>query len=297
MIAKRVLVWLLSGLIAGACSTAWAQAGGDEEPGGIAKDTERARIEWADHLRYDAEKDTYYLEGKVVFSHKDIKLYCDKATYNYKDDTAHAEGNPRVEDPNTTVTGNYIDVDFGKDLAVIAENVTIVTQKKKPEGEAGAAGQPAVEAQPVAAGAEGTQTAGGETATAEENKPEKLKDYWEKQTIITCDKIEYQYNEDVKIATATSRVKAVQENKTVYADCAVYEEIPGIITLTGDVRILTKSGNEFRCPRAVISTEEDWIQAEGVVGVAKREEKKTEGESQAAPTFGAQPEQPPAENQ
>jgi len=311
MIAKRMLVCLLSGLIAGACSTAWAQAEGGEEAGGIEKDTERARIQWADHLRYDAEQETYYLEGNVVFSHKDIKLYCDKAVYDYEQDTARAEGNPRVEDPNTTITGNYVDADFDKEIALVTENVTVVTQKKKPEGE------------------EDAEAEGGEAAGTEEEKPEKLKDYWEKKTTITCDKIEYQYNEDVKIATATSRVKAVQEDKTVYAASAVYEEIQGIITLTGDVRIITKGGNEFRCPRAVISTEEDWIQAEGVVGVAKREdetEEEAEGEAaeegteqgeeegqteeqgegeqegkqpedNAPPVFGAQPEQPPAENQ
>jgi len=260
MITKRILSRAALGLLlAAACWTLWAQDTEQQrEPGGLETEEDTVRYQ-GDELR--REGDMWYLQGNVVFSHKDIKLYCEKAAYNDEENTARAEGSPKVQDPNTTITGNYIDVDFDEEVAVITENVTAVTQRKQnaPEG-------------------------AKEASSDEDEEPERLEDYWEKKTVITCDKIVYQYNEDVKTATATCRtatcrVKAVQEDKTVYADKAVYEELEDIITLTGDVRLVTDKGDEFRCPRVVISVEEDWFQAEAVVGVAKRREKE-EGQGQ-----------------
>ncbi len=230
----------------------WAQDPEPEEPGGIVEDEDRARIEWADDLRYDPVEAMYYLTGNVVFSHQDIKLYCDEAVYDYDENSAVATGNPRVETPETTMTGDVIEADFDDEVAVIAGSVTAITQRKKEGGEE------------------------GEEAEEEDGEPRRLEDYWEKKTTITCDRIVYEYAEEVRRATATERVKAVQEDKTAYADKAVYEENRDLITLTGDVRVLTERGDEFRCPKAVISVEEDWIRAEHVTGVGKRREDEEE---------------------
>jgi len=37
------------------------------------------KIEHADLLQYEADKEMYYLSGSVVFSHQDVKMYCDEA--------------------------------------------------------------------------------------------------------------------------------------------------------------------------------------------------------------------------
>ena len=89
----------------------------------------------------------------------------------------------------------------------------------------------------------------------------------------------------------------MQEDKTCYADQAVYEELKDTITLTGDVRVLTDKGDEFRCPRAVISVEEDWIRAEQVTGVGKRRPEESGGESSTTTGETAPPAEtpPPAE--
>ena len=238
-----------------------------EEPEGITEDEDRARIESADHLRYDPVEGMYYLDGNVVFSHKEIKLYCDEAVYDYDANSAVAKGNPRVVDPETTITGDLIEANFYDEVATITGNVTAVTQKQQDSTE---------------------QPAESEEETDEDAPPRDLEELWEDQTTITCEKIVYQYGEDVEVVTATGRVKAVQEDKTAYADTAVYEEKKDLITLTGDVRIVTDRGDEFRCPRAVISTEEDWIQAEQVTGVGRRRDHDEDAESppateQAAP--------------
>jgi len=268
MRALRVLGLLALALLA--AGHAWAQAEA-EESGGLAEDEDRARIESADLLRYDPAEGMYYLTGNVVFSHRDIKLYCDEAVYDYDENSAVAKGNPRVESEDTTITGTVIEADFDDEVATIADDVTIVTQRKREKGE-----QPA------------------EGADGEE--PRHLEDYWEKKTTITCQKIVYEYAEDVKRGTATGRIKAVQEDKTCYADQAVYEELKDIITLTGDVRVLTDKGDEFRCPKAVISVEEDWIRAEQVTGVGKRRpEENGGGESTTTEETPAET-PPPAES-
>jgi len=249
---------------------AWAQEAEPEEAGGLQEDENRARIESADLLRYDPAEGMYYLTGNVVFSHQNITLHCDEAVYNYDENSAVATGNPRIQSEDTTITGTVIEADFDDEIATIAGNVTIVTQRRRPEGE---------------------------EPPPEDEEPRDLEEYRYRKTTITCDRIVYEYNEDVKRATLTGRLKAVQEDKTAYADEAVYEELKDTITLTGNVRVLTDKGDEFRCPRAVISVEEDWIRAEQVTGVGRRRPEENGG---GQPSTGEAPpteETPPAEGE
>lgn len=256
-----------------AAGGAWAQTEA-EESGGLAEDKDRARIESADLLRYDPVEGTYHLTGHVVFSHRDIKLYCDEAVYDYDENSAVAKGNPRIVSKDTTITGTVVEVDFDDEVASITGSVTMVTQRKREDGDR----------QTDQNGSKGEE-------------PRHLEEYWEKLTTITCEKIVYEYAEDVKRGTATGRIKAVQEDKTCYADQAVYEELKDTITLTGDVRVLTDKGDEFRCPRAVISVEEDWIRAEQVTGVGKRRPEENGGESSTTTEETSPPAEtpPPAE--
>jgi lipopolysaccharide assembly outer membrane protein LptD (OstA) len=252
-----------------------------EEPGGLVADEDRARIEQADHLRYDPAEAMYYLDGNVVFSHQDIKLYCDEAVYDYDNNSAVAKGNPKVVEPETTITGDIIEADFDAEVATIVGNVKAVTQKQPDEDE----------------------TAPAEEEDDDEEPPRDLEELHEKKTTITCEKVVHEYGEDAEITTATGRVKAVQEDKTVYADRAVHEEKKDLITLTGDVRVLTDKGDELRCPKAVISTEEEWIRAEDVQVVGtRREDEDEEPEAEAPPAEdrpaeAEPPQEPPAEQE
>jgi len=240
---------------------------------------ERVRLEWADSMFRDKAAHTYYLKGNVRFSHKDVVLYCDEAEYYDEDhpdkpDTAKCVGNLKIVDPEATITGDLIAVDFDAKLAVITANVRIVAQKKDEEEEATSS-----EAQGEEKPAE---EKGGEPGDKkeEDKEPERLEDYAEKLTTITCEKVEYYYDDDVKKGIATGNVKAVQEDKTAWADQAVYERIPDEITLTGNVRLKTDEGDEFHSPTAVISIEEDWIRAENVSGITFHREEEEETEEQ-----------------
>ena len=274
---RSKLRWPRVAWLVAACLAAGPALAQDlEEPGSFVEDEDRARIESADHLRYEPAEGMYYLNGNVVFAHKEIKLYCDEAIYDYDENSAVAKGNPKVVDPETTITGDLIEANFEDELATISGNVTAVTQKKP------------------AAGPE----AASEAAEDSEQPPRDLDELREKRTTITAERVKYEYADTVGRMTATGRVKAVQEDKTVYANQAVYEEKPEIITLTGDVRIITDKGDELRCPSAVISISEDWIRAENVQVVGKR--RRDEGEQappaeETPPAEESPPEEPPAE--
>jgi hypothetical protein len=191
---------------------AGASAKGDKP-----KEDERITIEWVDALTRDG--DVYHLRGNVVFVRRDMKLYCDEADYDEQADTARARGHLRITDPNSVVTGDLLEADFGKELAIVTGSVTVITQKKGNKT-AGAAPEPSLEKPGKGAA---TKPPGGErnpsgakaSPTADKRKrdknrePERLEEYWEKKSTITCERLEYYYADDVKKMIATPRVKAV----------------------------------------------------------------------------------------
>ena len=209
------------------------------------EDDDVVRIEYAKELAYDATQKVFYLSGEVVFSHQDMKLYCDEAWYNEADDTARATGHLKIVGPESTITGDMATTDFDAEIATVVGNVTVIAQQKKEEASA-----------------------------EEENKPSKFEEYREKKTTITCPKIVYEYSDDVKRVTFPGPVKAVQEDKTSWADKAVYEEIEDIVTLIGNVRVKTEKGEEFRSPQVVISVEDEWLRATEVTGITFRKKKE-----------------------
>lgn len=222
----------------------------EAEPKETEEDEDIVKVEYAALVEYDAARELYYLSGNVIFSHQDVKMYCDEAWYNEADDTARATGHLKIVDPEATITGDLCTADFDAEVVTIVGNVTMVTQKKKKES-------------------------AKEEPEDEEEKPTKFDEYREKKTTITCPKIVYEYADDVKKANIFGRIKAVQEDKTAWADHAVYEELKDIITLTGNVLVRTEKGEEFRSPEVVIATEDEWMKARDVTGITFRK-KKTE---------------------
>ncbi len=244
-------------------------------------EAERVIIEHADLLRRDAARKLYQLRGNVVFARRDMKMYCDEAEYNEETDTAVARGHLRITDPNTVITGDLLEVDFGKEIAVVTGNVTIITQKKgnKPTATAAVTQEKPLKSAPRAQEAAGQKPSppsnGAQKPKRASREPERLEEYWEKKTVITCERVEYHYADNVKKIIATPRVKAVQEDKTVWADTVIYEDIPRQLTLTGNVILQTDKGDEMRCLKVVVSLDEDWLEAEGASIVTFRR-KKTE---------------------
>jgi len=258
---------IMACLLAGAYSRTLAQEAGTDQPAPptppelagptdegqedseTAQEDDVVKIEHADLLQYEADKEMYYLSGSVAFSHKDMKMYCDEAWYDEANDTARAIGHLRIVDPEATITGDLAAANFNTEVATLTGNITVVAQKKVEEVE---------------------------SSGDEEEKPSKFEEYRRKKTTITCPKIVYEYNDDVKKMTLSGPVKAVQEDKTAWAEAAVYEELTDIVTLTGNVRVATQKGEEFRAPEVVISVEEEWMKARDVSGITFRRRDENE---------------------
>jgi len=269
-----------------------------------------------DHLRYDAGIKKYILTDvpsgeagdqypQVIYTHEDTKLYCDRSEYDEEEDTAIAIGNLRVVSPDSTTTGEVVNADFDKEIMTITGSVVIVTQKKREQEKEEEEPQApsASENEPVAE-AEQTGEEGNQPATESTEDDEGFDEYRYKKTTIWCDKIEYHYADDVKIAYITGPLKAVQEDKTAWADTATYRELDDILEVEGNVRVLTEDGDEFRCPKATIAVDDDWMEVERVEGliIRKKEEAAEPAEPGAAlteetPTTGLteEAETPPVE--
>lgn len=223
-------------------------------------------------LHYDASKKLYHFtsssETEVVFTQDKVTMSMDQCDYDDDHQTAVGSGHLKIVDPESTITGDLLKVNFDTKFAQIIGNVTIVTQKKKPEG---TAEQPA----------EG------------EKKPTTVSEYREKKTTITCPQIDYYYADDKKQATVTGPVKAVQEDKTVTSDKAYYDGVKDEVKLDGNVIVTMEKGNEFHCPEATIHLKDDSFEAPNITGVViQEEEKPKEAPPPAAPNGEAKP--PPA---
>ncbi len=241
----------------------------------------------ADLLSYS--QPVYTLTGNVHFRQEDADLYCDRAEYDEDKDTARATGHLKMTTRETTVTGDLIVADFGQKVADITGNVRLEAQRKKkePEPAAGAEAKPAEGATPPPA-----EEKKGETA---EQKPGRFDEYREKLTVITCEHIQYWYEEERAIATGN--VVAVQEDKTVTADEAVYirNDNEETLTLTGNpAKLVMKNGNHMETPKVMIDLRTEVLKTGGpATGVFKREKKEeTAGEKTEQPAPGPKPEIP-----
>ena len=204
-----------------------------------------------------------------------------------------AETKEEELDVETTLTGTKVTVDLDVKVAIVEGNVKVVRVPKPLEGapEAGKA-----------------ESATGGTAAGEQGKEEKREDGKEvrrKQATLTCDKVEYYYDE--KRAVATGSVTVKQEKRTATADAAEFKEKEDLLTVTGNVVVTDEKGQRLECEKAVINTADDTVEAWGLKMIGFVEEKETKpaaegqpteaapaGESGPAPAAGAAPSGPGA---
>lgn len=279
------------------------------------EDKDKVVVENADRLRYDGDRKVYVLEGNVRMRHKDVVLTCDYAEYWEERDEAEARGHLLLRDPESSITGDVIRVDFTDEIAAVEGNVVIVTQKRKKGEQEGAAGgsmggqtkpgsgatahggepEPAKASQGSSVGAKQetakTQQAGGETE--EEGRPKSIREARERRTTIYCPRLRYRYTEGQRYAWISGPIRAEQKGRQAWADQAEYDDEEGVLKLLGNVRVKTDEGDEFTCPAAVVSVEEEWLRAEKISGIAIRRKKKTEESS--PPATASQQTAPPAE--
>jgi lipopolysaccharide export system protein LptA len=211
------------------------------------KEKDEFRIKNADRVRYDTNRGLFYLYGNVEFQDKEVTVCCDEASYNEKDDTAACAGSLKMTDPDNVITGELVNADFNAEIINIVGSVKIVTTKTGKKEEKDAQGK------------------------AEDEK---------RVTTITCDKIQYYYTEGKRHAVATGNLKALQKDRTIFAQRADYDREKDVVVLGSQVTIKMENGNDFDCAKATISVTEDWVEMEGFKGKAVREKKdKKPGEA------------------
>lgn len=247
------------------------------------------RLLHADTLKNDLTADTYILGTRAsggqqnTYQSKDVMLYCDSSVYFNQTDSAIGSGHVKIVDPESTLTGERVNADFEKEIIIISGNVVMVTQKKRKEEASGAAG------------------AGGAASVApkaDESKAGEKKDTFAeakyKKTTTTCDRIEYHYADDVRLAYITGPLKAVQEDKTATADAATYREKDGMLDVKGNVRVVTTDGDEYRCASATVGVDDDTLEAQGIEGLLTRKKKESSAPPASTPAPAGQPAPPAA---
>ncbi|MFQ3548643.1 MAG: LptA/OstA family protein, partial [Armatimonadota bacterium] len=89
-------------------------------------------------------------------------------------------------------------------------------------------------------------------------------------TIITGDKLEYQYRE--KIASISGNVVFKQSDRTAKAQKAVFNQNTEIIVLSGGVDAFDEKGQKFQTPADVkisIKPGDEWIEAQQATATFK----------------------------
>jgi lipopolysaccharide assembly outer membrane protein LptD (OstA) len=285
-----------------------AGSGAAKGQGSGASDTKNdtVTVEWADDLGAESMDGPFHLRGKVSILTRDARLICDTADYDRKASTVKASGHLKITDPSAVITGDLLDADTDKELFIVTGHVQIIAQKKadsqprKPQAEPGMELSRDKGTRKTTAVADGRNKPG---SAPEPNTPAKApgkgkaltgKEARYRKTVVTCDRVEYYYAEDQKRMIATPRVKAVQQDRTVFADQAVYEDLPGLITLTGNVLIQTADGDEMRCEKAVVSVDDETVKAEKVSGTTLRKRKGEGPKPPPAPPTGSGEQPAPA---
>jgi len=191
----------------------------------------------ANSVKYNNKTKNVLATGKVVMTTEDMKLTCDWALYNTENKTAILKNNLKLTQTGTELSGDLLTADFKEKRVVIEKNVRLIQEKKEIKKESG------------------------------------LKEHLKEKFTLTCGRIEYFYGE--KRGVAEGNIKVSQEDSTAYGDEAVYTDKDEQIVVTGKVRVEQKNGEWLTCKRAVISTKEDWVEAEGEVeGTIKVEEEE-----------------------
>ena len=249
----------------------------DQKAGARKKEEKPVQVVNVDLLKYS--KPIYTMTGNVHLRQGEADLYCDQAEYNEDTDTARATGHLKITGRDATVTGDLLIADFGKKVADITGTVRLEAQRKKKPPE------PSVPADAKA----GAPAAAEAPKAGDEKQGEKagrFDEYREKLTVVTCEHIQYWYDEERAVATGS--VVAVQEDKTVYADEAVYirNDQEETLTLTANpVKLVMKNGDNSTTPKVTINLQTEEMTTGPLTGIFTRHKKGEENPE-------AQPEAP-----
>ncbi|NCO42358.1 MAG: hypothetical protein COZ06_22415 [Armatimonadetes bacterium CG_4_10_14_3_um_filter_66_18] len=230
------------------------------EPAADKKTKREIEVE-AGHLHYDNKRMLSILtpsekvkQVTITEVGEDYQMVADRVEYDERNDSAQGTGNLHFSDPDTTITGDLIVVDFNQKLATVTGNVKLTSH-----GE---------EAKP------------GKDKQGEKDEDLPLKErYRKKKTVMDCDQIDYWYKE--KRAEAHGNLRFHQENRRGTAGKATYFEKDDRLFLEGAVSVTNEKGETAEAPQVTIDNKEDTLAADQGVKIRffVEEEEETEGKA------------------
>lgn len=171
------------------------------------------------------------LTGNVVFTQEDTRLTSQRVEWDRKQETAVFPGKLQITTSDAEATSDKGQALFKKRLGVLEGNV-VLKYRPKPE-------KP------------GAETDKEDPATA-----------MRKDTLLTCQKLDYDYKN--KISVATGNVVIRQTERTATADKVTFDQKQELLTLVGNIRVVDDQGQEFTAPgeaRISIKKGQEWMEA------------------------------------
>lgn len=173
------------------------------------------------------------LSGNVVFTQEDIKIMSEYVEWDRTQETATFPKKVSIIGKNEDATAAKGQAFFKKRIGILEGDVVLNIKQK-------------------------------EEANAEnkESSKDSVREGLKKDTLVTCNKLEYDYKN--KISVATGQVTIKQKDRTVTSDKVVFDQKNELLTLNGNVKIVDEEGQEFTTPgeaRISIKKGDEWIEA------------------------------------
>jgi len=178
-------------------------------------------------------KGVWIIDGNVVMTQGDTKMYCSHAVWDRNQHTAQLTNNVRIVPKGHEITADKCDVDLDEEIAVLTSTpprrVHIIS-KREYEGD-----------QPF------------------EELDESTRKYEYGRWDTECDKAQYDYGDDNGFAEGNVVSRSEDGHYTFYSSLVRYEEKDGneIITIPDNPRVETADDESYTCKSAVITTDKD----------------------------------------
>lgn len=203
----------------------------------------------AARLTYNNKTKDVFADGNVKMQSRDMTLLSEKIYYNTNTKMAKVDVPFKLFGQGNTFTGNKVEANFKEKVVKAYGNVKFVQKKRK----------------------------SGKKPEKKEEKGEKItsiKSKTREDVTITCD--QFVYNYDSKEGTAEGNVKLYRADGVITGDHATYSGKPGLVVVTGNVKVEKTNGDWLTCKKATVSLKEDWVEAEGDIKSKIRVEEKEE---------------------
>ena len=183
----------------------------------------------SDRGDYNEQEKLVRLIGNVKFTYGDVVMTSSFAQYHTDTQIADFQGNVKLEQPGTVVTGKSLRVYYGQKKAIFKDGAQIVSHKF------------------AGAGASGLNS----------EHPDGIPAYLEAQS--------FEYDWDKGQGRASGKIRFRQGERRIYADAANYDSIANKVELSGNVRFENNAEDWLSSERVCVDLTTNAVEATGQV--------------------------------